>query len=103
MATVVENKKERGVRTEVVGHVISSRMTKTIAVQVYRLVRHVKYGKFIRRSSVFKAEDTKQEAKIGDQVRLVETRPLSKQKRWKLVEIIERAPVQEVLHDSDAK
>lgn len=103
MAEVLKKVGERGVRTEVVGHVISSKMTKTISVQVYRLVRHAKYGKFIKRSSVFKAEDGKQEARVGDQVRLVETRPLSKQKRWKLVEIVERAPVQEVLHDSDAK
>ncbi len=102
MADLAEVKSDRGVRTEVTGEVVSNKMTKTIAVQIFRLVRHPKYGKFIKRSSIFKAHDEKNEARVGDRVKLVETRPLSKTKRWKLVQIIERAPTQEVLHDSDA-
>jgi small subunit ribosomal protein S17 len=103
MANVTEAKNQRGRRTEVVGQVVSNKMQKTIAVQIFRLVRHVKYGKYIQRSSVFKAHDEKNEARVGDKVRLIETRPLSKTKRWKLVQIVERAPTQEVLHDSNAE
>ena len=103
MAEVTKNSKSRGVRTEVVGRVVSGKMAKTISVQVFRLVKHAKYGKYIKRSSVFMADDSKSEARVGDQVRLVETRPLSKSKRWKLVEVVEKAPVQEVLHDSNAE
>jgi small subunit ribosomal protein S17 len=103
MADVTESKNQRGRRTEVVGQVVSNKMQKTISVQIFRLVRHVKYGKYIQRSSVFKAHDEKNDARVGDKVRLVETRPLSKTKRWKLVEIVERAPTQEVLHDSNAE
>lgn len=93
---------ERGRTPEVVGQVVSNKMQKTIAVEVFRLVRHVKYGKYIRKSSVFKAHDEKGEAKMGDKVRIAESRPLSKTKRWQLVEIVEKAPQQEVLHDSNA-
>ena len=77
-------------RTEVVGDVISDKMQKTISVQVYNLVKHRKYGKFIRQSSVFKAHDEKNEAKIGDKVKIFETRPFSKTKRWTLAEILEK-------------
>lgn len=84
-----ENK--RGRRIEVVGEVISNKMDKTISVLIYRMVRHAKYGKYMKRTSVFKAHDEKNEAKVGDIVRIHETRPLSKTKRWSLVEIVEQA------------
>lgn len=84
-----ENK--RGRRVEVVGEVISNKMDKTVSVLIYRMVRHAKYGKYMKRTSVFKAHDEKNEANVGDIVRILETRPLSKTKRWSLVEIVEQA------------
>ncbi|MGE0527251.1 MAG: 30S ribosomal protein S17, partial [Bdellovibrionales bacterium] len=78
-------------RQEVVGEVVSNGMNKTIAVQIYRRVRHPKYGKFQKKTSVFKAHDERNEAKRGDKVRIIATRPLSKTKRWRLLEIVERA------------
>ena len=81
----------RGRRIEVVGEVISDKMDKTISVLTYRMIRHAKYGKYMKRTSVFKAHDEKNEAKIGDKVRIKETRPLSKSKRWALVEVVEAA------------
>jgi len=77
-------------RVEVVGEVVSDKMQKTIAVQIFRMVRHKKYGKFMRRSSIFKAHDEKGEAKAGDVVRIVHTRPLSKTKRWTLKEVLQK-------------
>jgi small subunit ribosomal protein S17 len=79
---------ERGRRVEVIGEVVSDKMNKTIAVLTYRLVRHKKYGKFMRRTSVFKAHDEKNVAKTGDTVRIYQTRPLSKTKRWALAEVL---------------
>lgn len=79
----------RGRRNEVVGEVISNKMDKTIAVLIYRMVKHKKYGKFVKKTSVFKAHDEKNVAKIGDIVRIYETRPLSKTKRWALSEVVE--------------
>jgi small subunit ribosomal protein S17 len=82
---------ERGRRIEVVGHVLSDKMDKTIAVVTYRMVRHKKYGKFVKKTTVMKAHDEKNIAKIGDKVRIYEGRPLSKTKRWVLSEILEPA------------
>jgi small subunit ribosomal protein S17 len=79
---------ERGRRIEVTGEVVSDKMNKTISVLIYRLVRHKKYGKFMRRTSVFKAHDEKNTAKVGDTVRIFQTRPLSKTKRWALAEVL---------------
>ena len=79
----------RGRRNEVVGEVISNKMDKTIAVLIYRMVKHKKYGKFVKKTSVFKAHDEKNVAKIGDIVKIYETRPLSKTKRWALSEVVE--------------
>ncbi|MCE3009325.1 MAG: 30S ribosomal protein S17 [Pseudobdellovibrionaceae bacterium] len=79
----------RGRKIEVVGEVISNKMDKTISVLVYRMVRHAKYGKYMKRTSVFKAHDEGNKAQVGDTVRIRETRPLSKTKRFKLVEIVE--------------
>ena len=83
----------RGRRNEVIGQVIGDKMDKTLKVQVYRVVQHPKYKKYIRKTSVFKAHDEGNTAKTGDTVRIVESRALSKTKRWKLAEIINSAKV----------
>lgn len=85
--------KTRGRKNEKIGTVVSDKMDKTITVLIYRLVKHPKYKKFIRRTSVFKAHDETNQAAVGDKVRIFETRPLSKTKRWKLAEVIEKATV----------
>jgi small subunit ribosomal protein S17 len=90
--TKTDQNSGRGRPIEVVGEVISDKMNKTITVQMYRLVQHNKYGKYIRRSSKFKAHDEANSAKQGDIVRIVHTRPLSKTKRWTLKEIVKQAP-----------
>jgi small subunit ribosomal protein S17 len=82
---------ERNLRKERVGIVTSDKMNKSVVVLVERRVKHPKYGKFVKLSSKFMAHDEKEEAHIGDTVRISETRPLSKLKRWRLVEVIERA------------
>ena len=74
-----------------IGVVSSNKMTKTITVTVERKIKHPIYGKFLKKSSSFHAHDDKNDAGIGDVVRIMETRPLSKTKRWRLVEIIEKA------------
>lgn len=81
----------RGRRIEVTGEVVSNKMDKTISVRVSHMVKHAKYGKYMKRSSVFKAHDEKNEAKVGDVVRIHETRPLSKTKRWALTAVVETA------------
>ncbi|CAN5345807.1 30S ribosomal protein S17 [soil metagenome] len=87
----MENTIERSDRKEKTGTVISNKMTKSIVVSVERKVKHEKYGKFVKKTSTFMAHDEKNECNIGDTVRIMETRPLSKSKCWRLVEIIERA------------
>ena len=82
---------ERGKRKTRTGVVVSDRMAKTITVRTKRVTRHPLYGKTIRRYKKFYAHDEKNEAKNGDLVRIMEIRPLSKLKRWRLVEILERA------------
>ncbi|MFN3951004.1 MAG: 30S ribosomal protein S17 [Thermaurantimonas sp.] len=82
---------QRNFRKERVGVVTSAAMDKTIAVSVERKVKHSKYGKFMKTTKKFHAHDEKNECQVGDVVRIMETRPLSKTKRWRLVEIIERA------------
>jgi small subunit ribosomal protein S17 len=74
-----------------VGIVRSDKMQKTIAVEILRLEKHRKYHKYVRRRSICKAHDEKEEAGVGDFVRIVETRPLSRHKRWRLVEVVRRA------------
>lgn len=81
----------RGRRNEVTGEVISDKMDKTISVRIFRTVKHPKYGKYIKKTSIFKAHDETNEAKAGDLVKIFETRPLSKSKRWKLSEIVEKS------------
>ncbi len=78
----------RGRRHMVTGEVVSNKMQKTISVQTFTMVRHVKYGKFVKKTSVFKAHDEKGEAKVGDIVRIAACRPLSKTKRWKLAGVV---------------
>jgi small subunit ribosomal protein S17 len=81
----------RNLRKERIGKVVSNKMTKTITIAVDRKVKHAIYGKFMNKTTKFMAHDEKNEAGIGDTVRIMETRPLSKNKRWRLVEIIEKA------------
>lgn len=89
---MTEQKTEnRSLRKEKVGVVTSNKMTKSIVVAVERKVKHTKYGKFVNRTSKFMAHDEKNECSIGDTVRIMEIRPLSKNKRWRLVEVIEKA------------
>ena len=81
----------RGRRVELVGEVVANKMQKTISVLVYRTVRHDKYGKFVKLSTILKAHDEKQTGKVGDTVKISESRPLSKTKRWSLVEVVKAA------------
>ena len=81
----------RKTRKERTGLVVSNKMEKSVVVEVLRRVRHPKYKKFVKRTSRFMAHDEKNECNIGDTVRIMETRPLSKNKCWRLVEILERA------------
>ena len=82
---------ERNQRKEKVGTVTSNKMAKTITIAVNRKVKHPIYGKFMQKTTKLMAHDEKGEAGIGDTVRISETRPLSKSKRWRLVEIVEKA------------
>ena len=82
---------ERGLRKNKVGKVISNKMDKTIVVAVERLIKHPVYGKYYKKTSKFMAHDEKNDAREGDRVQIMETRPLSRRKRWRLVEILERA------------
>jgi small subunit ribosomal protein S17 len=78
----------RGRRVELQGEVVANKMQKTISVLVYRTVKHDKYGKYFKKSTVIKAHDEKQVAKVGDTVVIFETRPLSKTKRWALASVV---------------
>jgi small subunit ribosomal protein S17 len=82
---------ERNARKTRVGMVVSDKMMKTVVVSIERRVQHPVYGKMVRRTKKLKAHDEENAAKTGDTVRIMETRPLSKDKRWRVVEIIERA------------
>lgn len=82
---------ERGVRKSRVGIVVSNSMDKTAVVSVERLVKHPFYKKYIKRTSKFKAHDNANECQVGDKVKIMETRPLSKTKRWRVLEIVEKA------------
>lgn len=87
----METTLKRNLRKEKIGIVTSNKMDKSIVVAVERKVKHPKYKKFIKRTSKFMAHDEKNECNIGDVVRIMETRPLSKNKCWRLVEIVEKA------------
>lgn len=81
----------RNLRKERVGQVVSNKMNKSIVVAVNRKVKHPIYGKFVNKTSTFMAHDEDNQCGIGDTVRIMETRPLSKSKRWRLLEVIEKA------------
>jgi len=81
---------ERNLRKTRTGVVTSNKMEKTITVLVERKVKHPLYGKFVKKSTKFHAHDEKQECSIGDLVKIMETRPMSKTKRWRLVEVVEK-------------
>ncbi|MBO6081775.1 MAG: 30S ribosomal protein S17 [Bacteroidales bacterium] len=81
---------ERNLRKERIGVVVSNKMEKTIVVAVETKEKHPLYGKFVNRTTKFVAQDEKNECSEGDRVRIMETRPLSKTKRWRLVEIVEK-------------
>ena len=81
---------ERNARKERIGLVVSNRMDKTVVVAVQRKQKHPKYGKFVKITKKFYAQDSENKTDIGDLVKIMETRPLSKTKRWRLVEIIEK-------------
>jgi small subunit ribosomal protein S17 len=81
----------RRMRKTQIGIVTSNKMQKTVVVQVQRLIRHAKYKKYVKRLVKFKAHDENQTCQPGDKVLLVETRPISKEKRWKVQQILERA------------
>jgi len=82
---------ERNFRKERIGVVVSNKMEKSITVAVHRRVKHPMYGKFVKKTTKFMAHDDKNDCNIGDTVKIMETRPLSKRKCWRLVEILERA------------
>ncbi len=85
----------RNLRKTRVGVVVSAKMEKSIVVKVTRRVKHKLYGKYMTRTSKFMAEDATSECRAGDTVRIMETRPISKHKRWRLVEIIQKADIVE--------
>lgn len=82
---------ERNLRKTRIGKVVSDKMDKTITVAIEDHVKHPLYGKIVKKTVKFKAHDEKDECNIGDTVKIMETRPLSKDKRWRLVQIIEKA------------
>ena len=81
---------ERGRRKVLTGQVVSTAMQKTAVVTIERLVKHATYGKYVRRRNKFKIHDEKNECMVGDVVRFMETRPLSKDKRWRLLDFVTR-------------
>ena len=93
MADIQQNTQtvDRASRKTRVGLVVSDKMEKTVVVSIERRVQHPVYGKMVRRTKRFKAHDERNEAKTGDTVRIMETRPMSKDKRWRFVEFVERA------------
>ena len=82
---------ERSMRKTAVGRVVSNKMDKTVVVAIQDSVKHPMYGKIIKRTVKRKAHDQENQCNVGDRVRIIETRPISKDKRWRLVEIIEKA------------
>jgi len=88
--TTATTTQDRNLRKTRIGVVTSNKMTKTITVAVERKVKHPIYGKFVKKTTKFHAHDEKNEASIGDIVRIMETRPMSKTKRWRLVEVVEK-------------
>lgn len=94
---------DRGTRRLEVGIVTSDKRQKTITVEIKHQVKHTRYGKYLSRSTLLHAHDEKNEAKKGDRVEIVETRPLSKQKRWRLIKVLEKAAVLGALDVKDVE
>ena len=94
---------ERGRKNILTGQVVSDKMHKTISVLIYRLVKHPKYKKYVKKTSVFKVHDENNKAKVGDKVRIFETKALSKTKRWKLLEFLNAgfSPEDEIVNPMD--
>jgi small subunit ribosomal protein S17 len=90
MSEVVTTSIDRNLRKIRIGVVSSNKMDKSIVVKVERKVKHPLYGKFVKKSTKFHAHDEKNECSIGDTVKIMETRPMSKTKRWRLVEVVEK-------------
>lgn len=90
MSEIIATTEKRNLRKTKIGVVSSNKMDKTITVNVERKVKHPLYGKFVKKSTRFHAHDEKNECSIGDTVKIMETRPMSKTKRWRLVEVIEK-------------
>jgi small subunit ribosomal protein S17 len=90
MTTETTETTARNRRKTRVGKVVSDRMDKTVVVSIERLVKHPTYGRYVRKRTKFKVHDEKNECKIGDTIRFMETRPISKDKRWRFVEFVER-------------
>ena len=84
---------DRNGRKVRIGQVVSDKMDKTIVVRVETKIRNPLYGKIVKTSKKYKAHDENNEARVGDMIKMMETRPLSKDKRWRLVEIVEKAPI----------
>jgi small subunit ribosomal protein S17 len=82
---------ESNKRKSFVGRVVSDKMDKTVVLSVTRRIAHSRYNKVMKRTTKYKAHDEKNECKVGDMVRVIETRPISKDKRWKVLEIVEKA------------
>lgn len=82
---------ERGTRKNKIGTVVSDKMNKSRVIAVKRYLKHPLYGKFIRKTSKFMVHDENNESHVGDVVKIMETRPLSRKKRWRLIEIVEKA------------
>jgi small subunit ribosomal protein S17 len=91
MADTAQATAVRGHRKVRVGRVISDKMTKTVVVAIDSLVKHKTYGRYVRRTRTFKVHDEENQCKTGDVIRFMETRPLSKEKRWRFLEFVERA------------
>lgn len=83
--------KERGIKRQMIGTVVSDKADKTVTVLVERLVKHKMYHKFMRRRTKFAAHDDRNDCRIGDRVMITESRPLSKSKRWRVIKIVEKA------------
>jgi small subunit ribosomal protein S17 len=82
---------ESNKRKSFIGRVVSDKMDKTVVLAVTRRIAHSRYNKVVKRTTKYKAHDEKNECKVGDMVRVIETRPISKDKRWKVLEIVEKA------------
>ena len=91
METAAQTTVERNLRKVRIGRVVSNKMEKSCVVAVERKIKHPKYGKFMKKTTKLMVHDESNECGIGDTIRVMETRPLSKNKRWRLVEIIEKA------------